>query len=179
MSGEWTSEDVGYMERALLEARVGASMGEVPVGAVLVRGGRVLATAHNLRESAGDPTAHAEMLALRRGAADVCGWRLDGAVMYVTLEPCPMCAGALWLARVSRLVYGAQDKKAGAAGTLYNVVADPRLNHRLQVEAGLLANPSSVLLRDFFAALRAARREEERDRKSGAGSMTRGVPGCW
>ena len=168
------------MALALLQARTAAHMGEVPVGAVLVRDGRVLAAAHNRRESDGDPTAHAEMLALRLAAAEVDGWRLDGSVMYVTLEPCPMCAGALWLARVSRLVYGARDEKAGAAGTLYNVVADPRLNHRLQVDAGLMAEQSSVLLRGFFVALRSARRGGRRDAAltMEAGGMQRSMGTC-
>ena len=154
----WSALDRAMMRIALDEAARAAALGEVPVGAVLVRGEAVLATAHNLRETARDPTAHAELLAIRKAAADSVGWRLDGTTMYVSLEPCPMCAGALWLARVERLVYAATDDKAGAAGTLYNVVADPRLNHRLRVDVGLMAEESRSLLRQFFQKLRQQRR---------------------
>ena len=158
MHDDWSGEDRAFMQLALEQAGAAARLGEVPVGAVLVRAGRVVASAHNLRETLGDPTAHAELLAIRHAAAASGGWRLDDASMYVTLEPCPMCAGGLWLARVARLVYAAADPKAGAAGTLYNVVADPRLNHRLRVDSGLLAAESQTLLRAFFAGLRSERR---------------------
>lgn len=150
----WTQEDHAWMEAALAQAEQAAALGEVPVGAVVVRCGTLLASAHNLRETRQDPTAHAELLALRAAAAALNSWRLDDCTLYCTLEPCPMCAGALWLARVARLVYGAADKKAGAAGTLYNVVRDPRLNHQVRTEGGLLDEESRALLRRFFRQLR-------------------------
>ena len=154
------------MRRALAEARAAGRLGEVPVGAVVVRGDRAIGAAHNLRESRGDPTAHAELLAVRAAAAAVGGWRLDGCTVYATLEPCIMCAGALWLARVTRLVFAAHDGKAGAAGSLYNVPADARLNHRLHVEHGLMEDQSEALLRGFFRDLRRRRRGSD------------GVEGC-
>lgn len=171
----WTDLDRAMMHLALTEAAHAATLGEVPVGAVLARGDAVLARAHNLRETAGDPTAHAELLAIRQAAAAIAGWRMDGTTMYVTLEPCPMCAGALWLARVERLVYATTDDKAGAAGTLYNVVADPRLNHRLRVDVGLMADESRALLRRFFGQLRERRRRTATGEAS-AGSEPEGCP---
>jgi tRNA(adenine34) deaminase len=143
-------DDARWMDVALAEAAAAAEAGEVPVGAVIVRGGELLARARNRREETADPTAHAEVLALRQAAAALGSWRLDGATLYVTLEPCPMCAGALVLARVGTLVYGAADPKAGAAGTLYDIVRDGRLNHRLEVRAGVRAAESTALLRAFF-----------------------------
>ncbi|MDQ1391066.1 MAG: tRNA(adenine34) deaminase [Acidimicrobiaceae bacterium] len=142
------------MALALEEAGRAADLGEVPVGAVVVLDGAVVARAHNEREVRHDPTAHAEMLALRAAAAAVGGWRLSGATMVVTLEPCPMCAGALVAARVGRLVFGATDPKAGACGSLYNLCADPRLNHELPIVRGILAEPSAQLLEAFFAERR-------------------------
>lgn len=143
------------MEAALDEARAAAAAGEVPVGAVVVSAdGELLARAHNRRESDGDPLAHAELLAIRQAAREVGGWRLVGATLYVTLEPCAMCAGALVLARVERLVFGAADPKAGYCGTLGDLVRDPRLNHRLEVSSGVLAEASAGLLKGFFAELR-------------------------
>ncbi|MBN2490016.1 MAG: nucleoside deaminase [Planctomycetes bacterium] len=144
------------MRAALREAERAAAEDEVPVGCVIVRHGRVVGRAHNQRERLKDPTAHAEMLALTQAAAAAGDWRLDGAAMYVTLEPCPMCAGALVLARLARLVFGAEDPKAGACGTLYDIVRDPRLNHRLEVVGGVLAEECGGLLRSFFAGHRAA-----------------------
>jgi tRNA(adenine34) deaminase len=138
------------MRLALEEARRAAHVGEVPVGAVVARNGAVISTAHNERELTNDPTAHAELLALRRAANAIGGWRLTGCTLYATLEPCPMCAGALHAARVDRLVYAAPDPKAGAAGTLYDIPADTRLNHTLPVERGLLEAEAATLLRDFF-----------------------------
>jgi len=147
------------MEAALDEARAAAAAGEVPVGAVVVSAdGELLARAHNRRESDGDPLAHAELLAIRQAAREVGGWRLVGATLYVTLEPCAMCAGALVLARVGRLVFGAADPKAGYCGTLGDLVRDPRLNHRLEVSSGVLAEASAGLLKGFFAELRRAPR---------------------
>ena len=142
------------MSLALDEARRCLSWGDVPIGAVVARGDRVLAAFGNERERRGDPTAHAEVLALREAASKLGSWRLEGCSIYVTLEPCAMCAGAMVLARVPTLVYGAEDPKAGFAGSLGNLVQDPRLNHRLEVEGGVLAEESAQLLREFFAARR-------------------------
>jgi tRNA(adenine34) deaminase len=146
--------DDDAMVVALTEAAAAAAAGEVPVGAVVLIGGEIVARRHNEREALGDPTAHAEVLALRDAAAHVGGWRLTGATVVVTLEPCPMCAGALVAARVDRLVFGASDSKAGACGSLYNVVADPRLNHELEITAGVRAPESAELLERFFAERR-------------------------
>jgi tRNA(adenine34) deaminase len=142
------------MMEALAEAGRASGIGEVPIGAVVVRQGEVLGRGHNRREIDRDPLAHAEILAIREAAARLRGWRLEGCTMYVTLEPCAMCAGALVNSRVERLVYGAADPKAGYCGTLGNLVQDPRLNHRLAVTAGVLASESAALLRGFFASLR-------------------------
>jgi tRNA(adenine34) deaminase len=142
--------DVEMMQLALDEARAAAEAGDVPVGAVIARGDEVLARSGNAREQAQDPTAHAEILALRRAAAMVGSWHLEGCTLYVTLEPCAMCAGALVLARIDRLVYAAADPKAGFAGSLGDLVRDPRLNHLVEVETGVLAAEASELLRAFF-----------------------------
>jgi tRNA(adenine34) deaminase len=142
------------MMEALAEARRAAGIGEVPIGAVVVWEGEVVGRGHNRREIDRDPLAHAELLAIREAASRLEGWRLEGCTMYVTLEPCAMCAGALVNSRVERLVYGAADPKAGYCGTLGNLVQDPRLNHRLAVTAGVLAGESAALLRGFFASLR-------------------------
>jgi tRNA(adenine34) deaminase len=144
----------GYMRRALAAAEDAARSGEVPVGAVVVVRDEVVAVAHNERETRNDPTAHAEIVALRRAAAALGGWRLVDAELFVTMEPCPMCAGALVNARLRRLVYGCDDPKAGAARTLYRLLDDPRLNHRVEVVAGVLADESAALLRAFFSRLR-------------------------
>jgi len=145
------------MRLALRAAREAAGRGEVPVGAVVARGEEVLALASNEREATGDPTAHAELLAIRRAAAALGGWRLTGCTLYSTLEPCPMCAGAAWAARLSRIVYAAPDPKAGYAGTLHNTPSDRRLNHTASVLGGLLAQESATLLRDFFRERRLKR----------------------
>jgi tRNA(adenine34) deaminase len=142
------------MDLALDEARRCMSWGDVPVGAVVVRDGEVLGAAGNQRELLTDPTAHAEVLALREAAAKAGTWRLDGCTIYVTLEPDAMCCGALVLARVDRLVFGVADPKAGFAGSLGDLVRDPRLNHRLQVTSGIGAEEAAALLREFFAARR-------------------------
>ncbi|MGY6499770.1 MAG: tRNA adenosine(34) deaminase TadA [Acidimicrobiales bacterium] len=144
------------MQIALDEARAAIAHGDVPIGAVVLHEGRVVARRHNERERTGDPTAHAEILALR-DAATALGdrWRLDDATLVVTLEPCPMCAGAVVAARVAAVVFGAADPKAGACGSLYNLCADPRLNHEATVTAGVLADESAELLRNFFAERRA------------------------
>jgi tRNA(adenine34) deaminase len=136
-------------------ARRAAELGEVPVGAVVVDGaGEIVGRAHNTKETNGDPLGHAEVLALRQAAARVGGWRLSGCTLYVTLEPCAMCAGALVNSRVRRLVFGTEDPKAGFCGTLGNLVQDPRLNHRLEVTAGVMREECSAVLKGFFAALR-------------------------
>ena len=147
-------DDREAMELALAEARRAGDAGEVPVGAVVLDGDRVIGRAGNRRETAIDPTAHAEILALRQAATELGTWRLSEATVYVTLEPCPMCAGALVAARVGRLVFGATDPKAGACGSLYNLCADPRLNHELPVSPGVRADECSGLLQDWFAAQR-------------------------
>lgn len=139
------------MERALQQARQAAAEGEVPVGAVIVRDGSVLAEAHNRMEGTPDATAHAEMLALQAAARQAESWRLEGMTLYVTLEPCPMCAGAMVLARLTRLVYGAPDPRQGAVDSIYDVLHHPATNHRVAVTSGVLAEPSARLLRDFFA----------------------------
>lgn len=138
------------MQIALSEAKRAPEGGDVPVGCVVVRDGEVVAKAHNEREKRSDPTAHAELLALREAALAMGGWRLPGAVVYVTLEPCPMCAGALQQARVTRVVYGAPDHKVGAAGSVINPLQDPRLLHRVEVQGGVLADRSISLLQEFF-----------------------------
>ncbi len=142
------------MRLALREASLALDHDDVPIGAVVVREGEVIASAHNERELRADPTAHAELIALREAARAMGSWRILDAVMYVTLEPCAMCAGAIVLARVPRVVIGASDPKAGAAGSVFNVLDEPRLNHRPQVASGLLAEDSADLLRAFFAPRR-------------------------
>jgi tRNA(adenine34) deaminase len=142
------------MTMALDEAAEALRHDDVPVGALVLRDGEVIARRHNERERTGDPTAHAELLALRDAAAVVGSWRLDGLTLVVTLEPCPMCAGALVGARVDRVVFGAADPKAGACGSLYNLGADPRLNHEIEVVAGVRAGEASELLTVFFAERR-------------------------
>jgi tRNA(adenine34) deaminase len=142
------------MDRALAEAELALGHDDVPVGCVVERDGEVIAAAHNERELRGDPTAHAEILALRAAAAAVGSWRLERTALYVTLEPCAMCAGAIVLARVPRVVFGALDPKAGAAGSVLDVLAEPRLNHRPEVMGGLRGEPCAALLRDFFARKR-------------------------
>lgn len=147
--------DRAFMERALALARESLESEDVPVGAVVVRDGRIIGRGCNQREKLNDPTAHAEMLALSAAAASVGHWRLEDCTLYVTLEPCPMCAGAIVLSRVARLVYGADDAKGGACGSLYDIPRDPRLNHRVDVTAGVLAGACVELLREFFRRRRA------------------------
>lgn len=148
------SVDERMMGLALDEARRAAEWGDVPIGAVVARGEEILARTANERERTADPTAHAEVLALRGAAAALGSWRLTGCTLYVTLEPCAMCAGAIVLARVDRLVYGAADPKAGFAGSLGDLVRDPRLNHLVEVESGVLADQSGAILREFFGGRR-------------------------
>lgn len=148
------------MGLALEEARAAAAVGEIPVGAVIVRDETVIGRGHNRRELDNDPTAHAEMIAIRQASVRTGAWRLTGATMYVTIEPCPMCAGALVLARIDRLVYGAADPKTGATGTLYNIVQDPRLNHRMDVVAGVLEDECRDVMQRFFRERRRRRPTE-------------------
>lgn len=146
--------DVHFMEMALEEARQAAREGEIPVGAVLVREGQVLARNHNRREQDRDATAHAEVLVLREACRQLGRWRLSDTALYVTLEPCPMCAGAIWNARVGRLVYGAWDSAAGACGSQFNLPAHPSLNFRTQVTAGVMEEECRKILQDFLKARR-------------------------
>jgi tRNA(adenine34) deaminase len=147
-----------FMRMALEEADLAAAHGDVPVGAVVVSAdGTVLSREHNRREQRADPTAHAELLAIREATRGLAGWRLEGATLYVTLEPCAMCAGALVNARIARLVYGASDPKAGAVASLFQIGTDPRLNHRFEVVAGFMAEEGGRRLSEFFAALRRKR----------------------
>jgi tRNA(adenine34) deaminase len=148
------SDDERYMAEALRQAQLAAAAGEVPVGAVAVADGHIVGRAGNQREQLKDPTAHAEMLVLTQAAAARDSWRLDGVTVYVTLEPCAMCAGAMVLGRVGRLVYGAADPKAGACGSVMNVIDHPALNHRVPVEGGVLARECGAVLREFFAIRR-------------------------
>ncbi len=146
--------DASYMQMALREAHKALAADEVPVGAVIVHEGRVVARAHNQREMLKDPTAHAEMIALTQASAAIENWRLTGATLYVTLEPCLMCAGALVNARISRVVFGARDEKAGACGSLYQVGRDARLNHKFAVVGGVLEAECAAVLVDFFTQKR-------------------------
>ena len=148
-------DDERFMRLALQEARAASDDGDVPIGAVVVRAGRIIGRGHNQREKLNDPTAHAEMIALTAASAFVGSWRLEGCTLYVTLEPCPMCAGATVLARLERLVFGAVDPKAGACGSLYRIPTDERLNHQVEVTAGVLAEDCGVMLQQFFGRQRA------------------------
>jgi len=139
-----------YMNEALREARKALDSGEVPVGAVVVLDGKIVGRGYNQRESRHDPTAHAEIIALRQAGESQKGWRLNGAVLYVTMEPCPMCAGALLQSRVERVVYGVDDPKAGAAGTLLNILQFPGFNHAVKITGGVLADEAAALLKEFF-----------------------------
>ena len=145
-----SKKDEQYMQMAIEQARIAEENGDVPIGAVIVHEGRIIGKAYNQREQLADPTAHAEIIALTQAAASLESWRLHGCTIYVTLEPCPMCAGALVLARMDRLVYGCDDPKTGAVKSLYNIVTDERLNHRLAVTSGVLTEECSGLLQQFF-----------------------------
>ena len=143
-----------FMAEALNEAYEALAIGEVPVGAVVVKDGRVLGRGHNLRETVNDPTAHAEIIAVRAASDELNAWRLEGCDIYVTVEPCAMCAGALVLARIRTLVFGARDPKAGACGSIMNIVQDERLNHRIEIVEGILRDECQSLLQGFFRDLR-------------------------
>ena len=146
--------DDSFMRAAIEQAKIAEDNGDVPIGAVIVHQNRIIAKGYNQREQLQDPTAHAEIIALTAAAAEMENWRLNGCTMYVTLEPCCMCAGALVLARIDRLVYGCDDPKAGACKSLYNIVTDERLNHRLEVADGVLADECAKLLQSFFGQRR-------------------------
>jgi tRNA(adenine34) deaminase len=143
-----------FMRMALAEAEAAFAEDEVPIGAVIVHDGRIIASAHNQREQLRDPTAHAEMVAITQAAQQMESWRLEGCTLYVTLEPCPMCAGAILQARVPTVVYGAPDPKGGAVHTLYQLLSDPRLNHRPQIVSGVMVAPCGEILSRFFQAQR-------------------------
>lgn len=164
MSQDSDELDLAMMQRALALAEQAAAAGEVPVAAVIYRDDRVIGAAHNRRELDQDPTAHAEILALRQAASELGSWRLDGCTIAVTLEPCPMCAGALVNARIKRLVYGAADPKMGCVHTLYRLCTDSRFNHRLEVLGGVMAMSCAEILQQFFQA----RRGEDKPPKPGA-----------
>ncbi|UTR12413.1 tRNA adenosine(34) deaminase TadA [Evansella sp. LMS18] len=151
---QWQQDDEKYMETALKEARKAGDLGEVPIGAVIVKDGRIIASGHNLREAGQSATAHAELLAIEKACEAVGSWRLEECTLYVTLEPCPMCAGAIIQARLPRVVYGAADPKAGCCGTLMNLLDEPRFNHRAVVSSGVLKEDCAFLLTDFFRKLR-------------------------
>lgn len=153
--------DQRYMRMAIDQAFLAEENGDVPIGAVIVYEGRIIAKAHNQRQLLNDPTAHAEMIALTQAAEAVGNWRLHGCTIYVTLEPCTMCAGALVLARIDRLVFGTDDPKAGACGSLYNVVQDSRLNHQVDISAGILAEDCKIQLQAFFQRRRDEKRSEQ------------------
>jgi tRNA(adenine34) deaminase len=155
---EQMREDLRLMALALAEATQAATEDEVPIGAIVVRDGQVLAATHNQREQLRDPTAHAEMIAITQAAAALNSWRLEDCTLYVTLEPCPMCAGAIVQARIKRVVYGADDPKAGAVRSLYQVLEDPRLNHRAEVVAGVMAEECGHVLSKFFQQKRLAKK---------------------
>ena len=146
--------DEQNMKLAIEQAKIAEDNGDVPIGAVIVHQNQIIGKAYNQREQLKDPTAHAEIIALTQAAAALQNWHLNGCTIYVTLEPCPMCAGALVLSRMDRLVYGCDDPKAGACKSLYNIVQDERLNHRLEVTSGVLADQCSRLLQDFFSQRR-------------------------
>ena len=156
-----SKEDQRYMRMAIEAAKIAEENGDVPIGAVIVYEDRIIGKAYNQKEQLKDPTAHAEIIALTQAATALENWHLNGCTMYVTLEPCPMCAGALVLARMDRLVFGCDDPKSGACKSLYNIVTDGRLNHRLEVTSGVLADDCTALLQEFFA-----RRRQENNKGS-------------
>lgn len=168
--------DKVWMGRALEQARLALDHGDVPVGAAVEHAGRLVAAAHNRREADQDPTAHAELLAVRAAAAALGSWRLDHCTLYVTLEPCAMCAGALVLARLPRLVFAAADPKGGAVGSLWDLPRDPRLNHRVEVDSGILADECGDLLRRFFQARRSRSRSRGGDAATPAATLSAVFP---
>lgn len=156
-------DNIRYMQLALRQAHAALDEGEVPVGCVIVHDGEVIGRAHNQRETLQDPTAHAEVLAITQAASHLGSWRLEDTTMYVTLEPCPMCAGAILLARIPEVYFGATDPKAGCCGTLMNLLNDPRFNHRVALYPGLLAEECGSVLSAFFRNIREGRRQSMQD----------------
>ena len=156
-----TEQDEKYMRLAIEQAQIAEENGDVPIGAVIIHNNQIIAKAYNQREQLQDPTAHAEIIALTQAAAALENWHLNGCTIYVTLEPCPMCAGALVLSRMDRLVYGCDDPKTGAVKSLYNIVTDSRLNHRLEVTSGVLADECTKQLQDFFQKKRLEKTDSE------------------
>ena len=151
-------DDTTFMQAAVAEALLARALGEVPIGAVMVHDGQIIGRGHNLRETSNDPTSHAEMVAIRQAAAAIGHWRLLETTLYVTLEPCAMCMGAIILARVPRLVYACRDPRAGAAGSIYDFARDERFNHRVEVSEGVLGDECSTMLSGFFQELRAGKK---------------------
>ncbi|MEI5909681.1 tRNA adenosine(34) deaminase TadA [Bacillus spongiae] len=159
------SKDEIYMELAIAEAKKAEKINEVPIGAVLVKDGEIISTAFNLRESTQNAVTHAELLAIEKACEALGTWRLEGVELYVTLEPCPMCSGAILLSRIDRVVYGAKDPKAGCAGTLMNLLTDHRFNHQCQVVSGVLEERCGALLSSFFRNLRQRKKDEKKQKK--------------
>jgi len=157
------------MAEALKEAAKAGAMGEVPIGAVIVKHGEIIARAHNLREAGQISTAHAELLAIEEANRQVGFWRLDDCVLYVTLEPCPMCAGAILMSRVERVVFGARDPKGGCCGSIYHLLNEPRFNHECEVIEGVMAGECGQILTDFFKALRQKKKAEKQNKNIGIG----------
>ena len=155
-------DDVTYMKMALSEAHKAAELGEIPIGAVLVLDGEVIAKSHNMRETWQDATAHAETIVIREACKKLNRWRLTGATLYVTIEPCPMCAGAIVMSRISRLVYGSPDSKAGAAESLFNVVSNPALNHMVDVTTGVCSEECTQVMKEFFKKRRSTNKQNNR-----------------
>ncbi|MDH4226832.1 MAG: tRNA adenosine(34) deaminase TadA [Deltaproteobacteria bacterium] len=153
-SAKFSEEDLFFMQEAVKEALKAEKKGDVPIGAVIVKDGRIIGRGHNRKEAAADPTGHAEIAAIQKAAKKLKAWRLTGSSIYVTLEPCLMCMGALVQARIENLIFACRDPKAGAAGSLYDVAADKRLNHRINVKESLLTEEASVMLKKFFLKLR-------------------------
>jgi len=156
-----TEQDRHFMREAIREAEVARDKGEVPIGAVVVHAGRIVGRGHNLRETSNDPTTHAELIAIRQAAAELDSWRLLDTILYVTLEPCVMCMGAIILARIPRLVYASRDPRAGAVGSIYDFSSDRRFNHSVEVTEGVLGGECSDLLSDFFRELRAGKKSQK------------------
>lgn len=165
MSAEEEEFDTRFMRAALADAQFAEGLGEVPIGAVLVHNGEIIARGHNLRETSQDPTTHAEMIAIRNAATVLGSWRLLDTTLYVTLEPCVMCMGAIILARIPRLVYGCRDPRVGAVGSIYDFSVDTRFNHRVAVTEGILREECSTLLSTFFQRLRAAKNQKQRQQQ--------------
>ncbi|MFQ5328774.1 MAG: tRNA adenosine(34) deaminase TadA [Thermodesulfobacteriota bacterium] len=168
----WSRDDERFMAEAIGEAGKAREKGEVPVGALVVCAGEIVGRGHNLREGSGDPTAHAEVVAIREAARRLGGWRLAGATLYVTLEPCIMCMGAILQSRIATLVFGCSDPKGGACGSLYDLSNDGRLNHSVNVVSGVCAEETAGLLTDFFAALRQRGSDKSAMKGAGCGGMS-------